>query len=570
MNEKKTCFSSLPGHYRVEVDKTITRLIQNRIISRIWAHDGSVWNLEKNKEPETKWLHCPEQMLEKRCEIDDTIQSVRVHGYTNVLLLGMGGAVMTARVLRAAFGAKKGYPDLTVLDSTDPAAVINSTCTADIGQMLFIVSSKSGTTIETVSLFKYFYNQVCRSLGEEHAGQQFIAITDYGSQLVEMAQRLRFRKIFLNDPKIGGRYSALSYYGMVPAALLGINIDTLIRRAMAMAQACKKHDTYGRDGNPALFLGAVLGTLAKLGCDKLTFIFSPPFEALGSWLEQLVAESTGKDGKGIVPVVTEHLGSLAVYEKDRLFAYFRPEDADCRNERLQSLALSGHPVINLTLNDLYDLGGEFFRWEMAVAIAGSVLKINPFDQPDVNAAKIFCLQLAAEYREKRSLPAEIPLITGQGMEIYYDDNHPRQNIEETLDWFLEMARPGDYIALHAYINRTPPHTKALELLGARIRDSRKIPVMLCYGPALLHSTGQLFKGDSGNGLFIQITADDVKDVYIPDEPGRHSCSITFGVLKAAQALSDGIAMRNRSRRIMRIHFNHGIPEGIQALINMVK
>lgn len=582
MNEEKNdCFSSLPGLYRTEVDSTIAGLIKNEIISRIWSHDGSVWNLGPNKKRETNWLHCPEQMLEKCREIDDFVESVRSQGYTNILLLGMGGAAMTTRVLRAAFGVKKGYPDLTVLDSTDPAA-INSTCALNIGKTLFIVSSKSGTTIETVSLFNYFYGRVCQAIGAEHAGQQFIGITDTGSQLVEIAQRLRFRKIFYNDPDIGGRYSALSYYGLVPAALMGLNIDTLMGRAVSMAHACKKPDAYGSDGNPALLLGAALGALAKLGRDKLTFIFPPRLAALGCWLEQLVAESTGKDGKGIVPVVSESPGSPDVYERDRFFVCYHLEDADCNEAEMEPLALSGHPVIHLALNDRYDLGGEFFRWEMAVAIAGSVLEINPFDQPDVNAAKKLCLQLAAEYREKRKLPVETPLLTGQGMEVYYDSDHaanpvanhdvnyPTQNVKEALSRFLDLVQPGDYAALHAYINRTPQHTAALEALGAGIRNSRKIPVLICYGPALLHSTGQLFKGDGGNGLFIRITSDDVNDVDIPDEPGSRSSSITFGVLKAAQALSDGIAMRNCCRREIRIHFNHGIREGIQALANMVQ
>jgi len=499
-------------------------------------------------------------MKENLHRLEAFVSTVQVAGYTHALLLGMGGSSLAPELFSKTFGKERNdrkscpYLELAVLDSTDPGAVLAHAEQLDPARTLFIVSTKSGETVETLSFFKYFYNQVAAAVGANRAGEHFIAITDPGTPLVTLAERYHFRDVFLNDPNIGGRFSALSYFGLVPAALAGVDISRLLDRALTMAGACGPDVTAE---NPAAWLGAILGELAKAGRDKVTFVMSPAMASFGDWVEQLIAESTGKEGRGILPVVGEPLGPPEVYGDDRLFIHFwLSEDKDfdmptgSEGAALQALENAGHPVIHLHLRDLYDLGEQFFLWEMATAVAGHLLSVNPFDQPDVEAAKVLARRMVAKYIEKGSLPCSqsAPLTV------------------ETLNAFMVQARPGDYVAIQAYLQPTPETDAALLALRTRLRDRFKLATTTGYGPRFLHSTGQLHKGDAGRGLFIQFTADDTQDVPIPDEAGLPKSSITFGVLKMAQALGDYQALLNVGRRVICFHL--GI-EGVRAIQQLI-
>ncbi|MCK4470808.1 MAG: glucose-6-phosphate isomerase, partial [Anaerolineae bacterium] len=375
------------------------------------------------------------------------------------------------------------------------------------------------------------------------------AITDPGSRLVDIAQRHNFRATFLNDPNIGGRYSALSYFGLVPAALVGVDLETLIHRALTMACNCDSCNCPIAGDNNGARLGAIIGALAQAGRDKVTLVTSPAIASFGDWVEQLIAESTGKEGKGILPVVGEPLGPPDVYGGDRLFVYLRLEGDDTHDAAIQALEDAGHPVVRLRLNDLYDLGGQFFLWETATAVAGHRLGINPFDQPDVEAAKVLARRMVAEYQEKGVLPGgeSAPLTAG------------------VLNEFLAQAQAGDYVALQAYVQPTPETDAALAALRVRLRDHTRLATTVGYGPRFLHSTGQLHKGDAGHGLFIQFTADDPRDAAIPDEVGSQDSSISFGVLKMAQVLGDRQALLDAGRRVIRFHLGDDVVGGLKRL-----
>jgi len=556
------------GTYQRSVENALVDLKDNKIIPRIWAHDHTVWK------PETKeitnrlgWLHSPELMGESVERITAFVEEVRESGYTHALLLGMGGSSLAPEVLRNTFGVKEGYLDLAVLDSTDPGSVLAHAEELDPQRTLFIVSTKSGTTVETLSFFKFFYNWISDSVGEDLAGKHFIAITDPGTPLVDLAQHFSFRNTFLNDPNIGGRYSALSYFGLVPAALMGIDIRTLLDRAMIMVRNCKVCNCPAADNNIGSRLGVALGEVAKKGRDKVTLVTSFQIESFGDWAEQLIAESTGKDGKGILPVVREPLGLPVNYGEDRLFVYVGLNGDESQDAALAELKSGGNPIVRLSLHDRYDLGGQFFLWEMAIAVAGNRLGINPFDQPNVEAAKVLAREITAEYREKGMLPGESALIEEDGITVYGEvtANSP----ESALTTFLEQAKPGAYIALQAYLQSTTEMDLALQTLRTRLRDRFRLATTLGYGPRFLHSTGQLHKGDAGHGLFIQFTADDQRDAPIPDEAGSAASSMTFGVLKAAQAIGDRQALISRGRKVIRFHLGKDAVGGLKQLANEV-
>ncbi len=406
-------------------------------------------------------------------------------------------------------------------------------------------------------MLKYFYNLILKRLGAEEAGRHFIAITDPGSALAEIAAAHRFRHTFLNDPEIGGRYSALSFFGLVPAALIGMEVKGFLERAAVEAEReFARGDT--REGADGALLGALLGAMAKRGRDKLTFVFSPEIAAFGDWIEQLIAESTGKEGKGILPVVGEPLGPPEAYGGDRLFVALRVGEDRTGEEQLQALAEAGHPVIDLWMADRRDLGGQCFLWEIATVVAGWRLAINPFDQPDVEAAKILARKMIAEYREKGAMPPEAPVLKTPGISVYGDV--ASDTPAAALATFLGQAGPDAYAAIQAYLRPCAETGAALERLRLRLRDAFRIAVTVGYGPRFLHSTGQLHKGDAGRGLFIQLTADDPRDAPIPDELGLPASALTFGVLKAAQAFGDRQALVNAGRRVIRFHL-HGDPSG---------
>jgi transaldolase/glucose-6-phosphate isomerase len=552
------------GSYQNLVEKTLVELRDKRVISRIWAHDHTVWKPEPTEiTNRLGWLHSPEMMGDSIQRLEMLVDAVRDSGYTHALLLGMGGSSLAPEVFRKTFGVKEGFLDLAVLDSTDPGAVLAYTELLDPARTLFIVSTKSGTTVETLSFFKFFYNWMSDSVGKKEAGEHFIAITDPGSSLVDLAERYDFRNTFLNDPNIGGRYSALSYFGLVPAALMGIDIRTLLDRAMTMACNCEACNCPVVGNNNGGRLGAVLGELAKAGRDKVTLVTSSQIASFGDWVEQLIAESAGKEGKGILPVIGEPMGLPANYGEDRLFVYVRLEGDETQDAALAELERSGNPIVRLSLRDLYDLGGEFFLWEMAVAVAGHRLGINPFDQPNVEAAKALARQITAEYREKGSLAVETPALSGDDITVYGEIAGGTPG--EALVGFLGKAHAGAYIAFQAYVLPTAETDEALQALRTRLRDRFRLATTLGYGPRFLHSTGQLHKGDAGRGLFLQFTADDPRDVGIPDEAGSPASSMSFGVLKAAQAIGDRQALVNSGRKVIRFHLGRDIVGGLKRL-----
>jgi transaldolase/glucose-6-phosphate isomerase len=558
------------GKYQKVVDHALKEIETERVMNRIWEHDHTLWKPEPTEiSNRLGWLHLPEVSKDVLPMIDDFVTNLRAEGYTHALLLGMGGSSLAPEVFRKTFGVREGYLDLAVLDSTDPGAIAAQTEKLDLTKTVFIVSTKSGGTVETLSFFKYFYNQVSAEVAANEAGSHFIAITDAGSQLDEIAKRYKFRATFRNDTNIGGRYSALSYFGLIPASLVGVDLDSLLDQALTMACNNEGCNTPINGDNNGARLGAILGDLAKSGRDKLTLITSPEIASFGDWVEQLIAESTGKEGKGILPVVGEPVADPKNYGTDRLFVYLKLEGDATHDEPIADLEKSGHPVVRIQLPDLYELGGQFFLWEMATAVAGHRLGINPFDQPNVEAAKILAREMVSTYQESGQLPAPEPTLQIDGITVYADDKFAETvpgSPREVLDNILAEAQPGAYVSLQAYLQPTPETDQALLALRTQIRNKSRLATTLGYGPRFLHSTGQLHKGDGGKGIFIQFTSDTSPDIPIPDEAGSDSSSITFDVLKKAQALGDRQALLDGGRRVLRYHLGSNIIEGIDDMM----
>ena len=535
-------------------------LAARNVIDRIWKRDYTVWKpVPADISNRLGWLDIAKVMKQNVGRMAALVKAVRDDGYTHALLMGMGGSSLAPEVFRKTFGVFEGHLDLAVLDSTDPGAVLAHAQNLDLSRTLFIVSTKSGGTVETLSFFKFFYSRVAKAVGMDDAGKHFVAITDLGSKLAHLAERHNFRQTFINDSNIGGRYSALSYFGLVPAALVGVDINTLLDRAIAMMDACS-----AEDDNPAAGLGAAMGNLALAGRDKLTLITSPQIAAFGAWAEQLIAESTGKEGKGILPVDNETLGEPDVYVEDRLFAYLRLDGDDTHDAAMQGLINACQPVVQIDLQDKYDLGGEFFRWEMATAVAGHFLGVNPFDQPNVESAKVLAREMVAAYMKEGDLPAMTPKLEEDGITVYsiFTEDSPG----DMLNSFLEQAGPGDYVTIQAYVQPTEETDAALQEFRIRLRDRLKVATTSGYGPRFLHSTGQLHKGDAGRGLFIQFTSDNEQDAFIPDEAGVTASSMSFGVLKSAQALGDLQALLNAWRRVIRFHLGMDVVGGLKRLM----
>lgn len=538
---------SLPETMAERVVEGLKEVAQQRVTRRIWAYDYTVWSDEPTEVVDRLgWLDEPAVRRRHVDGLEQFVDEVRADGYTEVLLLGMGGSSLAPEVFSRVFGSCNGYPRLAVLDSTDPGAVLSHARRLDLAHTLFIVSSKSGTTAETLSFFKYFYNQVQEHVGGDNVGAHFVAITDPGTPLAHQGRALGFRRVFINNPTLGGRYSALSLFGLVPAALLGLDVARLLDRALVLAYRCPDCRA---DTRSATELGVTMGELAKTGRDKLTLVMPSSLEPFGDWVEQLVAESTGKDGKGILPVTGEPLAAPEVYGSDRLFVALDWAKRTIAPEALAALQSAGHPVLHLTLDDVYDLGTQIFLWELAVAIAGARLGIQPFNQPNVEAAKVLARQMIASYQKTGSLPA-YPYVPARS---------------DVLHEFLSQARAGDYIAIQAYLMPTDETTAALQQLRLALRSRYRLATTIGYGPRYLHSTGQLHKGDGGHGLFIQFTADPAEDVAIPDQPGVAASSLTFGVLAKAQAMGDYEALKAAGRRVVHMHLEGDVVQTLRRL-----
>jgi len=550
------------GKYQTAVEKSLNHISRERIIARIWQKDHTVWRNDPAEiANRLDWLDCVEVTKKSFSEINSFVDEIRKEGFTNTLLMGMGGSSLAPEVLCLTFGVKKGYLDLHVLDSTQPEAIIEYEKKLDPSKTLYIVSTKSGGTVETMSFMKYFFTSLSKKLGREEASKHFIAITDPGSGLEEIAKKLNFRKIFLNDPNIGGRFSALSLFGIVPAALIGIEVEKLFVETSKLVNECKHKEALDNSGAK---LGGIIGSLAKKGVDKLSLIISLQLKYLGGWLEQLIAESTGKDGKGILPVDLEPSIPVNEYGKDRVFVYLKLSGDNFYDKKVSEIKSAGLPLIELEMSNIYQLGAEFFRWEFATAVVGFVLDVQPFDQPNVESAKVAAHAMMKEYQLKGKLPELKPALESEGIKIFGDIK--ADNLTEAITSFLSKCeKDRSYIAIQAFLKPDEKTWQQLHLLRLKILQKYKVATTLGYGPRFLHSTGQLHKGDSGNGFFIQFISDIQNEVPIPDDAGKNDSSISFGTLIKAQALGDRQALIDSKRKVLTIDLGKKVVESLSKL-----
>jgi glucose-6-phosphate isomerase len=549
------------------IDKELKRLSEEDIINRIWNKDYKVWN--NNPEEISNrlgWLDCSLETRKSFAEINSFADEIKKEGFKKALLLGMGGSSLAPEVFSLVFGAKKGYLNLSVVDSTHPEAILDEAKKNDPEKTLYIVSTKSGGTVETISFMKYFYNYALSKLGKENVAKHLIAITDPGSGLEQIAKDLNFRKIFLNDPDIGGRFSALSLFGIVPAALIGVDIERLFQKTDEEIKISQKSENE-IIGNESARFGIILGTLAKVGIDKLTLITSKKLKPFGAWVEQLIAESTGKADKGILPVDLETIQNPEFYGKDRLFVYLKLKNDNSDDKKIKKIITSGFPFIEFELESIYDLGKEFFKWEFATAIAGRSLGIQPFDQPNVEQAKVIAKKIIKDYHEKGKLDLPSPILTNNNVKVISDLKIDK--LKNSIPKFLEKCKAGkSYVALQAYIKPTEENFLLLQQLRTKIQKKYKVATTLGFGPRFLHSTGQLHKGDSGNGYFIQFISDISKDSSIPDNPGEDKSSISFGVLIRAQAYGDRQALIDNKRKVITFEFSSNIEKAITQIMSV--
>ena len=535
----------------------------NNKVARLWEKDASLWsNTDESKW--LGWLTITDEQLADLAKFKAFALEVKKAKLKHILLLGMGGSSLCPEVLRMTYGRVAGFPELHVLDSTDPVQIKALQKKLDLKKTLCIVSSKSGSTLEPNIFKQYFYEQVKKAVGEKLVGSRFIAVTDPGSKMEQVAQAGNFWKVFHGVPSIGGRYSALSDFGMIPAAAMGLDLGKFLKTTQEMVRACGAGS--GADANPGVILGNILGVAARNGRDKITIITSPGIGDLGAWLEQLIAESTGKIGKGIIPVDREKLAKPALYGNDRVFAYLRLANKPNKSQDAAVAAIEkvGHPVVRITLPNVYALGQEFFRWEIATAVAGSVIGIDAFNQPDVEASKIETKKLTSEYELKGSLPPETPFLVTKDAKLFADDKNAAalasgKSLAEILKLHLSRIGTEDYFAVLGYIPMNAENETALQALRTSVRDAKKVATCLGFGPRFLHSTGQAYKGGPNSGVFLQITCDDPTDIAVPGQ------TYTFGVVKAAQARGDFAVLADRNRRALRVHFGKNLKSGLKAL-----
>lgn len=541
-------------------------------VARVWRGDGSLWT-GGDEGRWLGWLRLPDAQLAGAARFSTLAAEARAEGVTHVLVLGMGGSSLCPEVLRTSFAGRSGAPELLVCDSTDPAQVASFAARVPIATTLFVVSSKSGGTLEPNIFQAYFFDRAVQALGAAKAGRRFIAITDPGSAMEKVAAANGFRRTFHGLPSVGGRFSALSDFGLVPAALVGIDAKRLVETAVELAAACGPASA--ADRNPGVELGSILGGAARVGRDKITFLTSASLPRLGAWLEQLLAESTGKQGRGVIPVDGETLAAPSAYGADRVFVRLEVDgEADAAlDARLLALAKAGHPVVRIRLRDAYDLGAEFYRWEFATAVLGEVLRVHPFDQPDVEASKIETKKLTTAYEEAGRLPGEAPILEQDGLKVFADPRNAAavsaavgsaRTLESILTAHFGRFRAGDYGAFLAYLPMTPAFEASLRTLQNRLRDAKHAAVCLGFGPRFLHSTGQAYKGGPNSGVFLQLTCDDAADLPVPGK------RYTFGVVKAAQARGDLAVLVERGRRVLRIHLPSDVSRGLDRLARAVE
>jgi transaldolase/glucose-6-phosphate isomerase len=557
---------SLPANLQQEFQSTLDSLGADRAAVRLWSKDATFWT-NHDEAKWLGWLDIVDRELANLAEYESFASEVRREGFADVVLLGMGGSSLGPEVLGEIIGSAKGAPQLRILDSTDPAQVRALESAIEIKNTLFIVSSKSGSTLEPNIFKDYFFARVQESLGDK-AGDRFVAVTDPGSAMEKAARNQNFRRIFFGDPAIGGRYSVLSAFGLVPAAAIGIDLQRFLTLTHQMIDACSADAAAAE--NPGILLGTAFGVAARAGRDKVTIIPSPRLADFGAWAEQLIAESTGKNGQALIPVADEPLGTPEVYGADRIFLHLTLSgDRDlAQDSSIEALENAGHPVVRIEVKSPDHLGQEFFRWEVATAIAGALIGINPFDQPDVEASKIKTRELTDAYEKSGTLPPENPVFTADAIEIYTDEKNADALRgagagDDLLSWIkahLNRAGAGDYFALLAYIQRNTEHIATLREMRTAIRDARHVATCVGFGPRFLHSTGQAYKGGPNSGVFLQITTAHPDALAIP------GYRADFGTVEGAQARGDMGVLVERSRRVMRIHFADGdVTSGLKQL-----
>src|SRR3990172_7459686 len=558
---------TLPNDLAAAVRLTLQDWRTGGKVRRLWARDPSLWT----GADEADWLGglgITEDQLAHTDHLTSIAEEVKAAGFRHALLLGMGGSSLCPEVIKMTFGKLAGYPELHVLDSTDPAQVKTFECKVDLAKTIFIVSSKSGSTLEPNIFKQYFFERVKRGADADKPGSRFIAITDPGSRMQQVAESGGFLHIFFGLPSIGGRYSALSNFGMVPSAIMGVDVRRLLDRAEKMVQACAS--CVPPEDNPGIVLGTILGVLAVHGRDKVTITASPGIQGLGAWLEQLLAESTGKEGKGLIPIDREALGPPEVYGKDRLFVYLRLESRpdSSQDAAIDALERAGQPVMRILVADRYDLAQEFFRWEIATAVAGSIIGINAFNQPDVEASKVATRRLTEEYEKTGSLPPETPILHDGGINVFTDENNAAtlanaagrdRSLSGYLRAHLNRLSPGDYFSILAYLEMNEAHEAQLQAVRHAVLDAKRVATCLGFGPRFFPSTGQAYKGGPNTGVFLQITCDDAIELQVPGQ------KYTFGVVKAAQARGDFQVLAERDRRVLRVHLGRDVQADLARL-----
>ncbi|PJA15834.1 MAG: transaldolase [Elusimicrobia bacterium CG_4_10_14_0_2_um_filter_63_34] len=567
--------SAALGNFQKAFEESIQSLKQGKAADRLWRKDASLWKSDPKHQAIIKdalgWLDMPEAMAEKADELKAFAEEVRKDGITHVLLLGMGGSSLAPEVFRRTFAPRPGFPTLHVLDSTDPEAVLFAERETEPAKTLYIVASKSGTTTEPLRFFDYFYSKARAAKGED-AGKHFVAITDSDSFLEKLAREKGFRRVFINPSYIGGRYSALSYFGLVPAALMGVDISTLLDRAQRLSNACAS--CVPPSEHPGLWLGAVLGTLALKGRDKVTFLVLPEISSLGLWLEQLLAESTGKEGKGVIPISGEPIMSPEKYGNDRVFIHIRLDSAQDRSldELTPRLEKAGHPVIRIPLADPIELGAEFYRWEVATAVLGHILGINPFDQPNVQEAKDRTKDLLDQAKGRGAMPALDKHVKEGDLSLAFSKAARRSlgaagseiSIESALHRFLAQVKPGNYVGLLPYLSPSGEYEEGLQNLRAALLGATQAAVQFGYGPRYLHSTGQLHKGGPNSGVFLILSRRGAAELSIEGSP------YTFGQLIAAQSLGDFQALDAMDRPAVFIEMEGNPKDAIRTILNAVE